>query len=214
MTRIYLVEDHAILRDGVRALLETAGFEVVGESDDPQQALREIAQLRPDVLLLDLNLQGQSGMELLKQLKQARSSVRTLVLTMSSLPHNATEALQLGAMGYVLKGSPATELLQAVRAVARGQRHVGPGVGELMLQAMEVPKGDDPLSQLSPRELKVMRLVVRGRTSVEIGIELNLSSKTVDTYRSRLMAKLGVGDVTALVRLAVRTGLLDVHADE
>lgn len=213
MTRIYLLEDHAIMRDGVRAVLQSAGYEVVGESADPQQAAADVARLQPDVLLLDLNLQGKSGLELLAQLRQRKSPVRSLVLTMSALPHNAAEAMRLGAMGYVLKGSPATELLQAVAAVSKGQHHVGVGVGELVVKAMVAPGQADPLSQLSPREVNIVRLVALGKSSVDVGHELQLSPKTVDSYRSRIMAKLGVADVTALVRLAVRTGLVDVNVD-
>lgn len=213
MTRIYLLEDHAIMRDGVRAVLESAGYEVVGESANPQQAAADIARLQPDVLLLDLNLQGKSGMELLAQLKQRKASVRTLVLTMSALPHNAVEAMRLGALGYVLKGSPATELLQAVQAVSRGLHHVGGGVGELMAKAMVAPGQAEPLSRLSPREVNIVRLVALGKSSADIAHELQISPKTVDSYRSRIMAKLGVADVTALVRLAVRIGLVDLSVD-
>jgi DNA-binding NarL/FixJ family response regulator len=209
MTRIYLVDDHPIVRDGLRTVLQGAGHEVVGESGDPTQALADLAALQPPLLLLDLNLGPRSGLELLSALKARALPVRTLVLTMSALPRNASEALQLGALGYLLKDSPTRELLAAVEAVAQGRRHLGPGVADLLVQGLTATPQDDPLSLLSPRERQIVRLVVQGRTSAAIGAQLQLSPSTVDTYRSRLMAKLGVHDVPALVRLALRTGLVD-----
>lgn len=213
MARIYLVDDHAIVRDGLRAVLQAAGHEVVGESDNPTQALAQVAALGPEVLLLDINLGSHSGLEMLSAMRARALPVRTLVLTMSALPRNVTEAIELGALGYVLKGSPARELLQAVEAVAQGLRHLGPGVADLMVQAMTTPPRDDPMALLSPRERQIVRLVVQGQSSAAIGEQLHLSPKTVDTYRSRLMGKLGVTDVPALVRLAVRTGLVDASED-
>lgn len=209
MTRIYLVDDHPIVRDGLRTVLQGAGHEVVGESEDAARALADIAALQPQLLLLDLNLGAHSGLELLTALKSRSIAVRTLVLTMSALPRNVGEALRLGALGYLLKDSPTRELLMAVEAVAQGRRHLGPGVADLLVQELSAPAQDDPIALLSPRERQIARLVVRGRTSAAIGAELKLSPSTVDTYRSRLMAKLGVGDVPALVRLALRTGLVE-----
>lgn len=209
MARIYLVEDHVIVRDGLRLLLEGAGHEVVGESAEAQQALREIVALQPQMVLLDIHLQAGSGLELLGLMQQRKLPVRVLVLTMSAQPRTTTEAMRLGAAGYVLKGSSSRELLQAVQAVAQGQRHLGQGVAELLIQGTVAAPPDNPLAQLSPRERQIVRLVVTGHSSTAIGTRLNLSPKTVDSYRSRLMAKLGVGDVTALVRLAVREGLVD-----
>lgn len=209
MTRIYLVDDHPIVRDGLRTVLQGAGHEVVGEGEDAERALADIAALQPQLLLLDLNLGARSGLELLGALKARSLAVRTLVLTMSALPRNVGEALRLGALGYVLKDSPTRELLAAVEAVAQGRRHLGPGVADLLVQELAAPAQDDPIALLSPRERQIARLVVQGRTSAAIGAQLKLSPSTVDTYRSRLMAKLGVGDVPALVRLALRTGLVD-----
>lgn len=209
MTRIYLVDDHPIVRDGLRTVLQGAGHEVVGEGEDAEGVLADIAALQPQLLLLDLNLGACSGLELLGALKARALAVRTLVLTMSALPRNVGEALRLGALGYVLKDSPTRELLAAVEAVAQGRRHLGPGVADLLVQELAAPAQDDPIALLSPRERQIARLVVQGRTSAAIGAQLKLSPSTVDTYRSRLMAKLGVGDVPALVRLALRTGLVE-----
>lgn len=209
MTRIYLVDDHPIVRDGLRTVLQGAGHEVVGEAENATCALADVAALQPQLLLLDLNLGARSGLELLGALKSRGLAVRTLVLTMSALPRNVGEALRLGALGYLLKDSPTRELLVAVEAVAQGRRHLGPGVADLLVQELSSAPQDDPIALLSPRERQIARLVVQGRTSAAIGAQLQLSPSTVDTYRSRLMAKLGVGDVPALVRLALRTGLVD-----
>lgn len=208
MTRVYLVEDHQIMRDGLRALLEARGHTVVGESADPTQALSDLLRLRPEVLLLDLNLGGRSGLELQAELQRRRLPVRTVVLTMSAQPHQVAEALRLGASAYVLKGSPASELMQAIELAGRGKKFLGANVADLALEAFTQPDAD-PLSQLSPRERQTILMVVQGRSSAAIGATLHLSPKTVATYRSRLMKKLGVSDVPGLVRLAVRHKLID-----
>lgn len=210
MTRLYLVDDHMMVREGLRAVLVAAGHEVVGECAEPTRALAELNALRPEVLLLDLGLGEHSGFEVLAGIAARSLPVRALVLSMSAQPRHVAEALRMGALGYVLKGSPAAELLRAVEVVARGQRHLGPEVADLALQGLEERSGgDDPLAALSPRERQIMLLVVRGRSSSEIGDTLHLSPKTVDTYRSRLAAKLGVTNVPELVRLAVRCGMID-----
>jgi two-component system, NarL family, invasion response regulator UvrY len=212
MTRLYLLDDHAIVREGLRALLEAAGHAVVGEGADPTQALAELNTLRPDVLLLDLGLGERSGFEVLSGIVARALPVRTLVLSMSAQPRHVADALRLGASGYVLKGSAGADLLRAIDAVAQGQRHLGPEVADLALQGLDERSGsDDPLAVLSPRERQIMLAVVRGRSSIEIGAALHLSPKTVDTYRSRLMAKLGVANLPELVRLAVRCGVLDAE---
>jgi DNA-binding NarL/FixJ family response regulator len=214
MIRIYLVDDHAIVRDGLRSMLETRGYAVVGEAAEPTVALAEILQLQPDLLVLDLSLGSRSGFELLTEVHRRGLRVRILVLTMSAQPRHIAEAMRHGALGYLLKGSPRAELLRAVEAVAAGRRHLGPEVGELAAQAL-VAADDEAalLNELSPRERQVITLVVKGQSSSTIGEQLHLSPKTVDTYRSRLMAKLGVDDVTALVRFAIRQGLIDADGN-
>lgn len=211
MTRIYLVDDHQIMREGLRALLEAKGHEVMGESADPTEALADLLRLRPDVLLLDLNLGDRSGFELLAEVQRRHLPTRCVVLTMSAQPRQVAEALRMGASGYVLKGSAGSDLLSAIDAAVHGKKHLGPDVADLALQVFTL-KDEDPLSTLSPREQQIIIMVVKGASSAQIGSQLHLSPKTVATYRSRLMAKLGVSDVPALVRLAVRHRLID--ADE
>ena len=210
--RVYLVDDHAMVRQGLRALLSEAGHEVVGDSGDITAALAELQQLLPDVVLVDLSLGARSGMELLAELQRRHLPTRPLVLTMSAQPRHVGMALKLGAAGYVLKGSPSGELLQAIEALRCGRRHLGEGVAELAARALAQDDGEDPFASLSVRERQVVTMVVDGHSSSEIATALHLSPKTVDSYRSRLMAKLGAADVTALVKLALRHGLISNDA--
>lgn len=211
MTDVYLVDDHTMMRDGLRAVLEAAGHRVAGESADPTQALAAIQRLAPAVLLLDLNLGQRSGFELLTELQRRKLDVRTVVLTMSAQPRHVAEALRLGAAGYVLKGASAAELVGAIAAVLQGRRHLGGDVADLAVQGLTERDGGAAIDRLSARERQIVMLVVRGSSSVEIGALLHLSPKTVDSYRSRLMAKLSVADLPALVRFAIREGLIDAE---
>ena len=206
--RIYLVDDHAMVRQGLRALLTEAGHEVVGDSGDVTVALAELQRLAPDIVTVDLSLGTRSGMELLAELQRRQLPCRPLVLTMSAQPRHVGMALKLGACGYVLKGSPSEELLQAIATLRAGRRHLGQGVAELAARALAEGAGDDPFASLSVRERQVVTMVVDGHSSNDIATALHLSPKTVDSYRSRLMAKLGAAEVTALVKLALRHGLI------
>ena len=213
MSRIYLVDDHALVREGLRAMLESGPHEVVGEASEPTSALAGMLRLEPDLLLLDLHLESHSGFELLGDMQRRGLGVRTIVLTMSIKPRDVAEAMRMGAMSYLLKDSSRSELLLAVDTVSRGQRYLGPEVAEMAVQAFTAANESDLLAELSPRERQVITLVVKGHSSQVIGEQLHLSPKTVDTYRSRLMTKLSITDVTALVRFAIRTGLIDADGN-
>ena len=209
MTRIFLVDDHAIVREGLRAVFVNNGHEVVGEAGDVSAAMEGIVRLEPDIVLLDLGLEGRSGLDLLARLQQRRSAARVVVLTMSSQPRSVAEAWRLGATAYVLKGSHGSTVLQAIATAQRGGRFLDPALAQFngdLVGGIEVA---DRLSLLSLREREVMLLVVDGRTSTEIGAQLQLSPKTVDTYRSRLMLKLDVPDLAGLVRFAALEGLIE-----
>ncbi|MEY4906372.1 MAG: hypothetical protein RL260_90 [Pseudomonadota bacterium] len=209
MTDVYLVDDHAMMRDGLRAVLQSGGHQVVGETGDPTLALAELQRLAPALLLLDLHLGERSGLELLTELQRRRLPTRTIVLTMSAQPRHVAEAMRLGAAGYVLKGSSSAELMGAIDTVLQGRRHLSPEVADLAVQGLTTRDESSAIDALSVRERQIAELVVRGRSSTEIGALLHLSPKTVDSYRSRLMGKLAVADVPALVRLAIRVGLID-----
>ena len=208
MARIYLIDDHPIVRAGLSALLQGAGHAIVGEGEDVTQALSEVSRLGPDVLMLDLNLDGRSGLEVLAEMQRRQLPTRVIVLSMSDQPRNVAEALRMGASGYVLKGSASSELLSAIEAVLLQRRYLGEGLTDIAVQGLtsDAERG----STLSPRERQILVMVARGKSSAAIGEELHLSPKTVDTYRSRLMAKLELGDVPALVRWAIREKLIEL----
>lgn len=209
MSTLYLVDDHVIVREGMRALFEAAGFDVVGEAGDVAIAAADIARLVPDVVLLDLLLGEHSGMDLLRVLQQNKSRSRVIVLTMAEQARYISEAVKLGAAGYVLKGSDEAEVVRAIHDVLEGRRHFSGPVAERLVDSMGAPQHANALATLSARERQILELVVRGNSSATIGASLTLSPKTVDTYRSRLMAKLSVRDLASLVRLAVREGVID-----
>ena len=208
MARIYLIDDHPIVRAGLSALLQGAGHTIVGEGVDITQALSEVNRLAPDVLMLDLNLDGRSGFEVLAEMQRRQMATKVVVLSMSDQPRTVAEALRMGASGYVLKGAASAELLAAVEAVALGRRYLGAGLTDIAVQGLTTDA--DKGSTLSPRERQILVMVARGKSSAAIGEELHLSPKTVDTYRSRLMAKLALADVPALVRWAIREKLIDL----
>ncbi|MBL8279617.1 MAG: response regulator transcription factor [Pelomonas sp.] len=210
MSRIYLVDDHAIMRDGLRVVLETAGHEVIGEAAGPTPALADLGRLMPDVVLLDLRLGQRSGFELLAELQRRGLNLRVIVLTMSDQPRHVAEALRLGAWGYLLKGSASSEVLQAVEAVAAGRRFLSPQAAEFAASVLTEGASKPAEESLSPRERQILLMVAQGATSNAIGEALHLSPKSVDTYRSRLMKKLGLHDIAGIVKWAIREGLISL----
>jgi two-component system invasion response regulator UvrY len=207
MSTIYLVDDHAILREGLGALLEMAGHAVVGESGTVSRARAELVLLRPDVLLLDLELRGHSGLELLAELQPLRLRTRAIVLPSSGQAHHVAEAVRLGAAGYLLKGAPGTELIAAVAAVAAGRRHYSARV-DALARGLAGAAGE---RALSARERSILVMVARGQSSAAIGRALGLSSRSVETSRNRLMSRLRLADVQAVVRWAIRMGLVGLR---
>lgn len=208
MARVYLVDDHLIVRHAMCALLEANGHQVVGQSHDPTVAIAEIRSLQPDILLVDLKLGLRSGFEVLAELQRRSLHVKTIVTTMSEQPRDVAEAQRYGAEGYVLKGATGDNLMEAIETVMRGERYYEGEVAELAAQGQTVQDDASALASLSARERQVIVLVVNGQSSAEIGAHLHLSPKTVDSYRSRLMAKVAVRDVQGLVRFALRSGLI------
>jgi two-component system invasion response regulator UvrY len=208
LARVYLVDDHIILRDALCALLSAHGHEVIGQSDEPTRALAEIRDALPDVALVDIGLGLRSGFELLAEVRRRNLRVKVIMITMSDQPRDVAEALHQGADGYVLKHSSGQDLMQALHAVMHGERWFAGRVADLAVQALAMRDDPSALSSLSVRERQVVLMVVNGRSSAEIGTELHLSSKTIDSYRSRLMSKIGVRDVPGLVRFALRVGLI------
>ena len=213
MTRIFVVDDHAMVREGLRAVFVAKGHQVVGEAADVPAAMAAIVKLEPDIVVLDLGLEGRSGLDLLARLQQRACTARVVVLTMSSQPRHVAEAWRLGAAGYVLKGSHGSVVLQAIATAQQGGRFLDPALNRFNGDLVGGVAPEDRMALLSLREREVMLLVVNGHSSAAIAAQLNLSPKTVDTYRSRLMLKLEVPDLPALVRYAVREGFVETAAD-
>lgn len=212
MTTILLADDHAVLRSGLKLLLESQpDLKVAGEASSGLEALDLAAKLQPDLILLDLSMPGLGGLDALPALKKAAPDAKVLILTMHDDPQYLRSALKNGAMGYVLKKAADAELISAIRAVLRGEMYVHPSMTRTLLEEM-LPKAEaarDAWESLSEREQEVLRLVALGHTSAEIAAQLNLSDKTVETYRARGMEKLGLPNRAALVRFALKKGLLE-----
>ncbi|MBE2212122.1 MAG: response regulator [Xanthomonadaceae bacterium] len=206
--RVYLVDDHALVRTGMKMILEhEVDIHVVGEADNGEEALAEIRRLKPDVVLCDVHLPGISGLEVTERISRAETSrvVVVSVLEDGPLPKRLIDA---GAFGYLGKGGDATELVRAVRDVARGRRYLGSNIAQYMALAAVDGTGS-PFDQLSPRELEVAMLLVRGLRQEDIARRLSLSAKTINTHKSRLFEKLDIKDNIALARLAGQYGLTD-----
>jgi two-component system response regulator NreC len=212
--RILLADDHTVLRSGLRLLLTSQGeFEVVGEASSGTETLSLAEKLQPDLILLDLSMPALGGLDALPTLRKIVPSSRILILTMHDDPQYLRQALKHGASGYILKKAADAELLSAMRAVLRGEVYVHPSMTRILLEDMlpESRAGDteDAWGGLSEREQEVLKMVALGHTSAEIAAQLNLSAKTIETYRARGMEKLGIRTRAALVRFALRNGLID-----
>ncbi|MBU1049703.1 response regulator transcription factor [Candidatus Bipolaricaulota bacterium] len=209
MISVVLAEDHILVRDGLRLLLESQqDIEVVGEASDGRAALRLVKETCPDVVLLDVSMPELDGIEVARRIKRDYPETRCIILSMHANAHYAQRAMEAGAIGFIVKGAPGQELVDAVRAASSGHRFLSQVILDALGERLARPDaGENRIARLTPRELQVLTLVVEGKTSAEIGETLYLSSKTVDSYRSRLMAKLEVTDVPSLVKLALRHGL-------
>jgi DNA-binding NarL/FixJ family response regulator len=207
-TRLLLVDDHAIVREGYRRLLEMRpDLRIVGEAGTARDALEQFRALEPDVLVLDLGLPDMGGVELIRRLVQRDDRVRILVFTMHREPLFATQALRAGALGYVTKSSPPAVLVEAVYKVAARRQVISPDIApELALALVDRPR--EPLAELAPREFEILRLLLDGCSAEEIGERLSISSKTVQNCHYQIKSKLGVRSDIELTRLALRLGLI------
>jgi len=209
--RILLGDDHAVLRTGLRLLLDAEpDLTVVGEAGSGSETLALATQMQPDLILLDLSMPELGGLEVLPLLRKACPSARILILTMHDDEGYMKQALRMGASGYILKKAVDSELLSAVRAVMRGDIYVHPTMTRALLDDLTPPSTTmgDPWNELSEREREVLILAARGYTSAEIAERLNLSPKTVETYRARGMEKLDLRSRAALVQFALAHNLL------
>jgi two-component system response regulator NreC len=203
--RIVLADDHAVVRSGLRMLLDSeSDFEVVAEASDAESAQRYVRGHHPGVLVLDLNMPGGSSLEAIPIIRKESPDTQIVVLTMQQEPAFAREALRAGALGYVLKEAADEELVEAVRRAAVGKSYLNPRLGARI--ASEPPPG--PPDDLSEREVDVLRLIALGHTNVEIGEQLYLSVRTVETHRSHIQQKLMLSTRSELVGYALERGLI------
>ncbi len=211
MIRVLIVDDHALVRTGFRMILEgCAGVEVVAEAASGEDAVRLARQLKPDVVLMDVQLPGISGLEATERIVAAEPKVRVIAVTVRGEQPFPRKLLEAGAMGYVTKAGPAEELVTAVRTVARGTRYLSRDVANALALGALDGGSASPFESLSPRELEVALALARAESMQAIAARLHLSAKTVATHKYRLYEKIGVDSEVALAHLAVRYGLIDV----
>jgi DNA-binding NarL/FixJ family response regulator len=210
--RIYLIDDHPIVREGFAlALQDTPDLTVVGHAGTAAQALRETAQLRPDVVLVDLSIPDRDGMELLGSLRAQLANARLLVLSAYDDEYRVAEALRAGAQGYLVKTSSLAEIVDGIRRVASGGAPLSPKIAGAVVRAMRKPasEGTGGLESLTPRERQVLRLLAAGTSTRDTASQLTISPKTVETHRVRIYSKLGCKTAVELTRIAVRTGVIE-----
>jgi two-component system response regulator NreC len=209
--KILLVDDHAMFRAGIRALIEAEDrMSVIGEAASGDEAVDRVRELKPDLVVMDLAMPGSNGLEATRRISALGLDTSVLVLTVHAEEEYLVPVVEAGASGYLTKTSADTDLLEAIRVVARGQVFLPPKAATLLLKRYKDAEGDDSagLNDLSTREQEVLALTAEGFSSREIGQKLFISPKTVDTYRSRIMDKLGLSHRSELVRFALRVGLL------
>jgi DNA-binding NarL/FixJ family response regulator len=205
--RVMVVDDHPVVRDGLRGMLAgQPDLELVGEAADGAEALALAARARPDVVLMDLRMPGLDGVGAITRLAAERPLVRVLVLTTYDTDADVVRAIEAGATGYLLKDAPREELFRAIRAAARGETVLAPTVATRLVSQLRAPAGGR--TTLSRREIEVLELVARGATNRQVAAELFISEATVKTHLLHAFEKLGVGDRTAAVTVALERGLL------
>jgi DNA-binding NarL/FixJ family response regulator len=212
--KVVLADDHAIVRDGLRALLEAKpGISVVGDASDGKQVLSQVNELQPDIVVMDILMPELNGIEATKMILESSPQVRVIILSMLGTADHVFRALQAGVRGFLLKESAGREVVDAVEAVYSGDMYFSRPITNTLVNdymQMRQETDADTIEKLSLRENEILCLVVEGKTSAEIGRDLHLSPKTVESYRSRIMQKLGVSDLSELIKYAIKHGLISL----
>jgi two-component system, NarL family, response regulator NreC len=206
--RILLADDHELVREGFRVLLERQGFEVVGEAADGYKAIQLAAELKPEVALLDVSMPLLNGLDATREMARVSPSTRILILTMYTEDRYVLDALKAGACGFILKTRAGKDLVEAIQRVSKGSLYLGPETSDAVVRAYRTNFRDDGIANLSSRERQVLQLVAEGKTTKEVASVLGISSKTASAHRERLMKKLDVHETAGLVRYAIRMGLV------
>ena len=214
--RVLVADDHAIVREGLGIMLgNQPDMEVVGLATNGREAIRMVDQYQPDVAVMDISMPELNGIEAISQMLPRHPNIKVIVLSIHETKPYVYRALKAGAKGYLIKETAGLEVVEAVRAVYRGERYLSQRISDLLtsfsFQNLERSIEASPLERLSSREREILQLVAEGKTSQEIGERLSISPKSVDTYRSRLMHKIGVEDVAGLVKFAIQYGVISLQ---
>lgn len=214
--RVLVADDHAIIREGLRVMLgNQPDMEVVGTAANGREAVGLVDEHVPDVVVIDISMPELNGIEAISQMLPRHPHIKVIVLSIHETKPYVYRTLKAGAKGYLIKETAGLEVVDAVRAVYRGERYLSQRISDLLTDVsfrnLEVSMEVSPLEQLSPREREILQLVAEGKTSQEIAVRLSISPKTVDTYRSRLMGKIGVEDMAGLVKFAIQHGVISLE---
>jgi len=211
--RVIIADDHAMVREGIKSVLERAGFEVVGEASNGTEVLPLAERVQPDVAVLDISMPGETGLQAAARLRQALPHVRVLILSMYDTTEYVLESVRAGAHGYLLKDGAAQELANAIRAVQNGEAYFSPAVAARLSAAVrgdiEREQRRTSLDLLTGREREVLAGIAKGLTNKEIAAELGISHRTVETHRESLMRKLGIRTVAGLTKFSLEAGLIE-----
>lgn len=207
--KIFISDDHILIREGLKKLLQyETDLKIVGEADNPDETIRFITNNNVDILILDINLPGMSGLDILKQLKLFKPELNVLILSMYPEEQFAERTLKAGASGYLTKETATDELIKAIRKVAKGGKYISPQLVEKLIFKKD-SEHELPHESLSDREFQVLKLMALGKAQIDIAANLNLSTSTINTYRSRILQKLGLKTNAELIHYALQNKLID-----
>jgi two-component system response regulator NreC len=206
-TRIVLADDHVLIRQSLKSLLEREGFQVVAEASDGQEAVRHVESLQPEIVVMDISMPILNGLNAAREMSRTCPKTKTILLTQHDEGQYVSEALDAGVKGYVLKNQVASDLLLAIRQVSRGQVYLSPGVSRAVMDAYQ-SKSEKSKNSLTLREKQVLQLIAEGKSTKDIASLLGISVKTAESHRTRLMHKLDIHETASLVRYAVRQGIV------
>ena len=212
MINVLLVDDHELVRTGIKRILDDVrGFKVVGEAKDVEAAVQFCRQHAPNIVLMDMNMPGMGGLEATKKICRYCPDVKIIVLTVNCEDPFPSKVMQIGAHGFLTKGAGSDEMVRAIRSVHAGQRYIAPEIAQQIALAQVTGRTDEnPFQSLSERELQIMLMITKGEKAQDIAERLNLSSKTVNSYRYRMFEKLNVGGDVELTHLAIRHKMIDI----
>ncbi len=212
--KVILADDHQVLRESLAAVLENGkGIQVIGQAENGRKVIQLARRLKPDIVVMDIHMPELNGVEAARQISTDLPQVQIIMLSMYVSKEHIYQAFQAGARGYLLKETSVSEVIDAIKQVAEGKRFISRALADTVIDEYflhrQGPSAESPLERLSDRERQILQLVAEGKSSREIAEMLHLAISTVSTYRSRLMKKLGVGDLPELIRFAVKHGLID-----